>query len=116
MIYRRLTEDGDYQFGRSRQDFLSDASAVAQAIKTRLKLLYMEWFEDLSDGLPLWQKILGTSGSERNRDAIDLIIKSRIAGTLHVQAVLNYDSWIEDRKYHFECLVVTDFGTVEVSM
>lgn len=118
MIYRRLSSSGDYQFGRSGQDFLSDIEAVAQAIQTRLKLLYGEWWEDVTDGLPLWQKIIGTSGSEKNRNAIDLIIKDRIQGTDHVQSVLNYSSSFDNangRKYTFECLVVTDYGTVTVS-
>lgn len=116
MKYRRLDENGDYTFGRNRQNFLTDIDAVAQAIKTRLLLLYGEWWEDMTDGLPLWQRMIGSVGSDENRQVLDIIVKERIEGTLHVQRVLNYVSEISNRKYSFDCLVVTDFGNLNVSM
>ena len=54
MIYRMLDADGDYVFGRSKHAYLEGVEAVAQAIKTRLLLLYAEWWEDREDGLPLF--------------------------------------------------------------
>ena len=115
MRYRRLI-DNDYSFGRGRQDFLTDIEAVAQAIKTRLLLLYAEWWEDLEDGLPLWQKIIGVPGNAENIAAIDIVIRSRIEGTAHVQQVLSYYSAYENRTYTFHCLVQTDYGNLTVSM
>ena len=63
MIYRRLDADYDYTFGQGKQDFVSGVDAVAQAIYTRLFLLFGEWWEDQKDGLPLWQSIIGVPGS-----------------------------------------------------
>ena len=78
MIYRKLDENWDYIFGRGRNAYLEGADAGAQAIKSRLLLLYSEWWEDLEDGLPLWEKILGSSGRPENLKAVGFIFKDRI--------------------------------------
>lgn len=115
MIYRRLDDDWDYCFGRGKQNYISDIDAVGQAIKTRLLLLYGEWWEDLSDGLPLWERILGTNGSEENRQAVDLIIRDRISGTDGVSAVIQFESTFEKRIYKFTATVETIYGTLQIS-
>ena len=69
MQVRRLDDNWDFCFGRGSQNYISGIEAVGQAIKQRLLLLYAEWWEDLKDGLPLWEQILGTSGSEESRFA-----------------------------------------------
>ena len=56
MRYRRLDNDGDYTFGAGGADMLIDIEACAQSIRTRMWLLFGEWWEDLTDGLPLFQK------------------------------------------------------------
>ena len=116
MKYRRLDINGDYTLGRNRQNFLTDVDAVAQAIKTRLLLLYGEWWEDLTDGLPLWQRMIGSVGSDENKQVLDLIVKERINGTTNANSVVNFISEIKDRKYTFTCLVVTDYGNLTVSV
>lgn len=110
MLYRRLDAAGDYCFGKSKSDFLDENEAVAQAIKTRLYLLYGEWWEDIEDGLPLWQKIIGSSGSEQNRSAVDIIVRGRILGTIDVVTLPAFESRITDRKYDFACMVTTAYG------
>ena len=92
MKHRRLDADWDYCFGHGKQDYLEGREAVAQAIKTRLLLLYGEWWEDQEDGLPLFQKILAGSARESNLEAIDLIFRERIGNTPGVLAILRFDS------------------------
>lgn len=46
MIYRRLSKDWDYTFGNGTSNYIKGAEAVAQAIKSRLLLLYGEWWEE----------------------------------------------------------------------
>lgn len=117
MKYRALDNDGDYSFGRSTQDCLTDTDAIAQAIKTNLLLLQGEWWEDLSDGLPLFQHILEQPGTPDNLSAADLLIKERILSTLGVREILNFQSSYENRKYTiYNVLVSTNTGdTVAVS-
>lgn len=112
MTYRALDSNGDYTFGQgSSQGFLTGTEAVAQAIKTRLFLFYGEWFLDTSDGLQMWQKILGTSGT--NKKIVDNILQERILRTTNVSSISSFSStWdASNRTYTFTCTVITAFST-----
>ena len=117
MKNRRLTDNWDYTFGHGINDYLTGVEAVAQAIKSRLLLLYHEWWEDLEDGLPLFEKILASSGREENITAVDIIIKDRIATTKDVLAVLSFSSDLDrnSRVYKFSANVDTVYGTLFVT-
>lgn len=115
MKVRRLDANWDYCFGRGQQNYISGVDAVGQAIKQRLLLLYFEWWEDLEDGLPLWEKILGTSGGPENRQAVDIIIRDRISGTEGVQSVISFESTFEKRIYKFSASIETIYGTLEMN-
>ena len=117
MIYRREDENGDYSLGTDSREFLSGSAAVAQAIITSLKLLVGEWWEDVNNGLPLWQSILGQPGSEVNKLSIDNIIRGRILETNlnGVQLVSSIDDYIgtydsSTRSYYFEAVVTTIYS------
>jgi hypothetical protein len=116
MKYRELDENGDYTFGRKK--FLKGREAVAQAIVTRMYLLYGEWWENLEDGLPLFERILGAYGGDEIRPAIDLIISDRILGTENVTEILEYESTYDTtaRSYSATCTVDTAFGEVNLFM
>lgn len=112
MTYRALSPSGDYTFGCGPgQGFLTGAAAVAQAIKTRLMLFYGEWFLSITDGLPLWQQILGTSGS--NKKIVDNLFQTRILGTANVTGISSFSSSFNSssRTYQFTCTVTTAFST-----
>jgi hypothetical protein len=116
--YRRLDGNGDYTFGGNSNDFITDSvEAVAQAIYTRLRLLEGEWWEDTSDGLPLFQQILGHFGPNGNKNAADLVIKERILGTTGVQSITTFESDynLSTRAYSFTCTIATDYGTTTVA-
>lgn len=117
MIYRRLDPTYDYSFGQSKQDFLTGVDAVAQAIKTRLFLLFGEWWEDTSDGLPLWQSILAAPGAPKNKRIADSLIKARIIGTPNVTGIINFSSTFDSntRAYSFQATVNTLFGKVQIA-
>lgn len=117
MIYRRLTNDGDYVFGQGKAQFLSGSEAVAQALITHLKLLLGEWWENVDNGLPLWQSILGQPGSEDNLQSIDNIIKDRILSTAQDgnPLVSSIDDYAREynpstRSYYFEARVTTIYS------
>jgi len=114
MKYRELDADGDYTFGRER--FLHDIEAVGQAILTRMKLLYGEWWEQTDDGLPLFERILGVFMGERQQDAIDLIIGERISGTTGARNITRFESDFTNRHYSASCTVNTIFGNIEIDI
>jgi hypothetical protein len=116
MKYRTLDKNGDYTLG-ARQ-FLTGREAVAQAIRTRMYLLLAEWWENLEDGLPLFERILGTYGGDDIRAPVDLIIGERIQGTLNVTELLEYESVYDmaARNYSATCSVNTVFGEMYLSL
>lgn len=115
MIYRQLDENWDYVFGKGVHAYLSGVEAVAQAIRSRLLLFYGEWWEALKDGLPLWERILGTSGHPDNLAAVDYLFKERISGTEGVISIIAYESSYENRFYKFRAAVETRFGTLIIT-
>lgn len=115
MTYRALDVTGDFTFGAGpQQGFLNGTEAVAQAVKTRLLLLYGDWFLDLTDGLQLWQKILGTSGA--NKKIVDTLIQERILNTLNVDSIISFTAQLQPatRQYTFSCQILTAFTTTIV--
>lgn len=112
MIYRILDENGDYQFGKGRQNFTYGSYAVAQAIKTRLKLLKAEWWENTEEGLPLFQQILGQNGTTDNIMIADSLIKERILNTEKVLSIEEFKSEYSKRSYTFSCKANSEYGTI----
>ena len=114
MKYRTLGEYGDYTFGKKL--FLRDREAVGQAIITRMKLLYSEWWENTEDGLPLFERILGVFISDQHKNAIDLIISNRISGTHGVKNIVKFESDFRNRIYTAQCVINTIYGEVTLSI
>ncbi|MDU5080223.1 hypothetical protein [uncultured Tissierella sp.] len=116
MKYRSLDSDGDYVLGYRKNIFLFGREAVGQAIKTRLKLLLEEWWENTEDGLPLFQQILGTFGGEDNLNGVDLIIQERILSTQDVIGLKDFQRNFnfKTREYTFSAIVETRYGEFEI--
>ena len=112
MQYRILDENGDYTLGQNSMK--QNKEAVAQAIKTRLGLLYGQWWENTEDGLPLFEKILGAYGD--NKEMIDILISERIAQTKDVKEIKSYNSTFQNRVYTAKCVVETVYGTVSIEI
>jgi hypothetical protein len=55
--------------------FIADLDAVAQIIYTTLRLLLGEWFQNLTIGFPLFQSLIGASGSPTDQAGVMLIIQ-----------------------------------------
>lgn len=117
MIFRKLTATGDYSYGSNAFDFYVDIDAVAQAIQTRLQLYQGGFWRDLSDGLPLYQSILATSGSPDNLAAVSNFIQDRIKGTPGVEGIVAFDVIFDPntRQYAYSATVQTTFSTTIVS-
>lgn len=116
MKYRKLTPDGDYMFGHGMNDFYVDGQAVGQAVKTRLKLLYGEWWEDLTLGVPMFQGIIGRRGTPANVKTAELIISDAIKGTEGVVSIhaLNVDYNSVTRRMSYRATIQTEYSTVDI--
>lgn len=96
MICRVLDGNDDWSFGRSKQDYLTGNSAIAQCIVTRLRCWYNDCFFDMLDGID-WLFYLGGSKSTL---ALELSISSRIINSYGVLA-LNKISMTLDANRNF---------------
>lgn len=112
MRYRQMSAGGDYTLGQGDFNYFSQQDGVGQAVRTRLKLLLGEWWEDLEDGLPLFQVILLQRGSEDGQRTIDLLVQERILGTLHVKGISSFQSELANRAYRAQAEIETDFGSI----
>jgi hypothetical protein len=101
--------------GNGQSNFLFDLDAVTQIISTRLRLFEGEWFLNLLDGLPLFQSILGSSGSSTNLQVIMNLISARIIQTPFVTAITSVTAAYQSRQFIFSAQVETAFGTVTVT-
>lgn len=87
MKYRKLTSSGDYSFGNNMNDFVEGSEAIAQAIKTRILLFYREWWEDLNNGIPMFQNIIGQVNAANIQLALESVLTKRIREFSQVKTV-----------------------------
>jgi hypothetical protein len=114
---RALDSNHDPIYGNGQNNFLNDIQAVAQIVQTSLLLFQGEWWEDLNEGLPLFQQILGTNNGKKT-DAISLLIQNVIltccppfiTGVKDIVTVYR-----TNRNFTFACVVETVFGLVTVN-
>ena len=114
---RKLDENHDPIYGNGQQDFYVDVYAVAQLIDTSLLLLMGEWWADLTQGFPLFQKIVGVYGVGNNPQIAALLIQQTIMAVPYVTGMadvaFSYDSI--SRAFSYSCTVYTQFGQVQTT-
>ena len=97
MKYRKQTPTGDYSFGNNNQDFVSGQKAIAQAIKTKILLFYGEWWEDISEGIPMFQSIVGQTNKSNVANALELLLNERVLEVPGVEVVNEITATIDGR-------------------
>lgn len=110
MRYRTLSPTDDYQFGTGSPFLINTPETVAQAIKTRMRLMVGEWFLDTREGLDL-ERILGY----RTQGTRDFEIKRRILDTQGVLSLDSYSSQVEGRNFTVTAVVNTIYGAVTIT-
>jgi hypothetical protein len=108
MIFRALTVDQDWTFGRGKQNFLRDNDAIMKNIETTLRTIYGECHFDPSIGVQ-WFSVLG----QKNSDVLLLSIKQSIYNCYGVVRVLDVQSVMQsDRQLQMTYVVDTIFTTM----
>jgi hypothetical protein len=112
---RKLDENWDPVYGDGQNDYVFDLDAVIQIIQTRLKLWLAEWWEDLNEGLPMIEKILGKT----DKALIDRLIQKRVQTTLPgiILKIKSYSSSFDSSTRAYSCTMHVDtiFGTIAVT-
>lgn len=76
MKIRNLTRDGDWTFGKGRQDYLTGQDAIAEDVKTYLKLWTGNCFFALQAGVN-WRQYLDKNQKTRLLAGLQTAIMSR---------------------------------------
>lgn len=109
MIIRSIDEVGDWNFGKGRNDYVSNNKAVAQDINCRLLEFLGDCFFAIDSGID-WFNLLGS----KNEMALKLAVSNVITNTENVDSVVVlstfYDSSIRKKIIYYK--VTTAFGTV----
>lgn len=116
VTYRQLDANNDPIWGQGAANYAGDTDAVALMIRTRLLLFEGEWFANLQEGLPLWQRMLGVGSGQKQQAQISLLIQARILTTPYVTGLSNVAFAFNPntRSYQFSCSVQTQFGAIPV--
>nr|DAS01932.1 MAG TPA: Protein of unknown function (DUF2634) [Caudoviricetes sp.] len=111
MRYRALDENGDFVLSNGHA-YIEGTDAVRQAVLTRLRLLVYEWWEDIEDGVPYWQKIIAS----RDVKAAQQIIRERIQQTPGVLSILYFDpDWDnENRTLTIRAAIQSSYGAFSI--
>jgi len=112
ITYLFLDADNDLVFDPNAA--LADQAAVRQAILTRLKLFYGEWWEDTTKGLPVFQSMLGKLASKSAQAAIQSAIQTCILGVPYVTSLSSLSTSFSSGKFTFTATANTSFGAVTV--
>lgn len=112
MKYRKLDQNGDYQFGNAGEFFVDSPEGVRQAVETRLLLMTEEWFLDANEGTPYFPAILGY-GTATSRDTA---IIDRILGTPGVREILQYSSSVDQQRFfRVDAVIDTIYGAIPLN-
>lgn len=117
MRVRKLDENGDL-VTRGVQ-WAYDKEAVAQTVSTRLKLFLGEYFRDITDGVPWFEKEDGSDGilgKGYSLSEVEAILRNRIARTNGVLKLLSFKIDYDEstRKISVNVFVLTTFGAEEI--
>jgi hypothetical protein len=112
---RQLGPNHDPLWGNNQNNLIIDLQAVAQIIETSLLLFQGEWWENLTEGLPLFQSILGSNNGKKS-DAVALIINTRILQVPYVLSIFNIvTTYSSNRQFTYSSSVNTQFGTLNIN-
>lgn len=116
MKYRRLDNSGDYTFGANSNDFCEGNEAIKQAIETKIKLFYGEWWEDLGIGIPFMQSLIGKIGDENLLMSANLLLRERIKEVEGVTSIDKVGCKVENRTLVISIDVSTIYSSVSLEV
>ena len=109
MIVRSLDANGDWQFGKGKNDYVANNKAIEQNISTRLNSYLGDCFFALDQGLD-WFNLLGS----KNQVALELAVRAIILNTKNVSSIVDLSIIFEEitRKLTMKYTVETVYTVV----
>ena len=118
MRVRKIGNDGDIV--TSGVTWATDAEAVAQTVKTRLRLFLGEYFRDITVGVPWLDQGNGEAGilaKGFSQDQVESLLRLTIQQTDGVLQILSFSSdySIHTRKISIQTTILTKYGEASLS-
>lgn len=118
MRVRKLDENGDLV--TSGIIWNEGQYTIAQTIKTRLKLFLGEYFRDITQGVPWFEKEDGSYGILQKGytlEQVEALLRNTISETDGVLTILSFNLDFDDNKRELtvSTIVATQYGNVEVT-
>lgn len=109
MIVRAIDENGDWQFGNSRQSYKENLEALRQTIQTRLRSFLGDCFFNQTDGID-WLNL-----SDRNREEeLGLAISTNLLNTEGVNKIVDFSYSLDrNRQFNISFVVETVYGQIQ---
>lgn len=107
MRIRNLDDNWDWTFGQSQLNYVKERQAIELDIQMRLKEWYKDCFFRLLKGIP-WSIRLGYP---KQKDLMDLDIKSTILSIEGVLNISDFESMVNNRRYRCTCKVYHQYSS-----
>jgi hypothetical protein len=95
MIFRNLTTDGDWSFGRGVGCYVSANQAIGLNIKTRIMSWVGDCFFDIAAGIDWINRL----GSKNQRSLLELDLRRIILQSEGVTGILSFDTTLVGRNF-----------------
>jgi hypothetical protein len=93
MMVRGINSNGDWLYGKGRNDYKRNKDAVAQNIRTRLFSFLGDCFFALEEGIDWWN-VLGA----KSIDAVTIPVRSTILNTEGVTTITQLDATLDNNR------------------
>lgn len=116
MVFTRsLDKNGDWVFGKSKADYLSNENAVRQNLETRLMEHKNDWFDDEDKGIDYDFYLT----NKQTQKELENAIKYTMLTTEDVANILSFDTELNNRELSIKARVQTIYNntlTVNVNV
>lgn len=104
-MFRALDNNGDWQFGKGKQSYVTGEDEIALDVKTRILCFFRDCFFDADSGIDWWN-LLGTN----KKDEIIEAVRSVIVATNGIRKINNISAQIIDRNLQLNYSVATIYS------
>ena len=115
MRMRQTDENGDVLPVLHSGEMFSGAVAVASLVQSRLNLYSGDWWENLAWGNEILRMLQEGRLTRADAQALSTYLTEYVRETSVVQDVTDIRFSVEDRRFSWECAVLTEYGSASVS-
>ena len=115
MRIRPTDENGDVLPVLNTGVMLSDASAVAQLVESRLNLFAGDWWENPEWGNEILKMLQERRLTEADAQALSTYLADYVRETKGVKDVMDISFSVNGTGFSWECTVITEYGSVVVT-